>query len=102
MTDNTKPSRAELRTRIAELEQQLTAAESGYSRRSVIKAAAGIAAAGAMGIYATGGVTAAPSGTFPASTDDPLLKIRADRVRLVPRTTDPTADDGTEIYRSDL
>lgn len=86
----------------AELIRRLRAAEAGYSRRSVIAAAAGIAAAGAMGYYATGTVSAAPTGTFPKATDDPLLKIRADRVRLIGRTTDPGADDGTFYYRSDL
>lgn len=74
-----------------------------HTRREVIGKAVGIAAAGALGIYATDTVTAAPTGTFPVDTDDPLLKIRADRVRLVPRTTDPSApDDGTMWYRGDL
>lgn len=74
-----------------------------HTRREIIGKAVGIAAAGALGIYTTGNVSAAPSGTFPVDTDDPLLKIRADRVRLVPRTTDPsTPDDGTMWYRGDL
>ena len=73
------------------------------SRRSFLAKAAGIAAAGALGIYATDSVQAAPAGTFPAVTDDPLLKIRADRVRFIGRTSDPSApDDGTMWYRSDL
>jgi hypothetical protein len=74
-----------------------------YTRRKILAAAAGAAAAGAMGVYATGTADAAPSGTFPVSTDDPLLKIRADRVYLVGRTTDPSGpDNGTMWYRSDL
>lgn len=94
-------TRDELIARIETLEQRLSDADSGYSRRSVIAAAAGIAAAGAMGVYATGRASAAPSGTFPISGEDPLLKIRADRVRLVPRTSDPSSPaDGTEWYNS--
>lgn len=72
------------------------------SRRSVLASMAGIAAAGAAGYYATGSASADPSGVFPESGDDPLLKIRADRVRLVPRTSDPTTDNGTLWYRGDI
>lgn len=61
--------------------------------------AAGLGASG----YFVGSAEAAPSGTFPQSTDDPLLKIRADRVRFVGRTSDPSSpNDGTVWYRSDL
>lgn len=73
------------------------------TRRKVLASAAGIAAAGAFGVYATGTADAAPSGTFPETTDDPLLKIRADRIRLIGRTSDPSSpDNGTMWYRSDL
>lgn len=73
------------------------------SRRDVLKTAVAIAGAGAMGYYADSVTAATPSGTFPADTEDPLLKIRADRLRLVPRTSDPsTPDDGTIWYRGDL
>lgn len=61
------------------------------TRRKILASAAGIAAAGAMGVYATGTASAAPSGTFPRSTDDPLLKIRADRIRYITRTSQPPA-----------
>jgi len=96
-------SREELIERIETLETELLEADSGYSRRSVISAAATLAGLGALGVYETGVVSAAPSGTFPAPTDDPLLKIRADRVRLVGRTSDPSSPtDGTMWYRGDL
>lgn len=95
-------TKEELIARIEKLEKRLSRDERGYSRRSVISAAVGIAAAGAVGVYATGAAEAAPSGTFPVSTEDPLLKIRADRVRLVPRSTDPSVNDGTTWYRGDL
>jgi len=73
------------------------------TRRKSIASAAGLTAAGAAGfIFASGSATADPSGTFPVPSDDPLLKIRADRVRLVPRTSDPSSpDDGTEWYNED-
>lgn len=90
-------NRDELIERIETLEAQLNASESGYTRRSVIAAAAGIAAAGAMGVYATGTASAAPSGTFPKETDDPLLKIRADRVRYIARTSQPTAPSSGRV-----
>lgn len=78
--------------------------DSRYSRRSILAAAAGAAAAGAAGMYgATETVSAAPSGTFPVSSDPALLKLRADRLRLVGRSTDPSSpDNGTLWYRSDL
>lgn len=72
------------------------------SRRSVLASMAGIAAAGAAGYYATGSASADPSGSFPEQGEDPLLKIRADRVRLVPRTSDPNPTNGTLWYRGDL
>jgi len=45
-----------------------------------------------------------PEGTLQGtSAGDPLLKIRADRMVLVPRTTDVSSPaDGTLTYRSDL
>jgi hypothetical protein len=67
------------------------------TRRALLGAmtAAGIGATS----YFAGRASAAPTGTFPASTDDPLLKLRADRLRLVPRTSDPSSpDDGTLWY----
>jgi hypothetical protein len=61
--------------------------------------AAGLGASG----YFVGSAEAAPTGTFPRDTDDPLLKIRADRIRLVGRSSDPSSpSDGTVWYRGDL
>jgi len=70
--------------------------------RRAFTAAAGLAAAGAAA-YFTGTAEAAPAGTFPQSSDDPLLKIRADRIRYAGRTSDPSSPaDGTTWYRGDL
>lgn len=91
LTDRTKPI-----TSI--VDEQIERATQQYSRRSVIKAAIGIAGAGAMGIYATGDVSAAPSGTFPADTEDPLLRIRADRIQFIPRSSDPSDPDHAEMW----
>jgi len=76
--------------------------EQRLSRRRVIASAAGLAAAGAAGVSFAGSATAEPSGTFPSTSDDALELIRADRVRLVPRTADPSnPSDGTEWYNSE-
>ncbi len=68
------------------------------SRRRIIASAAGIAAAGAAGVGFTGRASADPSGTFPSSSDDPLELIRADRIRFVPRASDPTSPDGGTMW----
>lgn len=90
LTDRTKPI-----TSI--VDEQIERATQQYSRRSVIKAAIGIAAAGPMGIYATGTADAAPSGTFPVESDDPLAKIRADRIRYIARTSAPSDPDSGRV-----
>jgi len=67
--------------------------------------AAGVAGAGAItATAATGTVSANPQGVIQAtSSGDPLLKIRADRLVLVPRTS-PVSNpsDGTLTFRGDL
>jgi len=94
MTDNSQPM-TDLTDRTKPItsivDEQIARATEQYSRRSVIKAAIGIAAAGSMGVYATGSAEAAPAGTFPVETDDPLAKIRADRIRHIARTSAPSA-----------
>jgi len=77
-----------------------TLTESEYRRREVLAAAAGMATVGAAG-YPTGRASAAPSGTFPVGSDPPLLKLRADRVRLVPRSSDPSNPDDGEMWYND-
>lgn len=64
------------------------------TRRALI-AATGAAAVGAAG-FATGHAAAqsTPSGTFPVSGEDPLLRIRADRIRYIPRSSDPSSPAG--------
>lgn len=99
MTDELEEmDKAQLRDEVRRLQGELQAERSGVSRRSVLTTAAAIAGAGALGVYGAGTVSAAPSGTFPASTDDPLLKIRADRIRFVPRTSDPTSPTGGTMW----
>jgi len=65
--------------------------------RRTLLAAIGIAGAGAGG-YFVGSAQAAPSGVFPADTDEPLLKIRASRIRFIPRTSDPTSPTGGTMW----
>ena len=80
-------------------EEQSDEIELGRRR---LLAASGLAAAGAAG-YMTGRASAqsSPSGTFPASGSDPLLKIRADRIRLVPRSSDPSSPNDGELWYND-
>lgn len=72
------------------------------TRRSLLRGAAA-AGVGAVSLAAVANTAAAnPNGTFPVITDDPLLKIRADRVRYIGRTSDPSDGGGTTWYRSDV
>lgn len=77
----------------------------GTSRRRVLTWTGGtVLAAYGVGHY-SGRATAqtTPSGTFPADTDDPLLKIRTDRIEHVPRSSDPSSpDDGTLWYNGSV
>jgi len=68
-------------------------------RRRLLRSATAVAAAGALGVY-VGSETAKadPQGVYPVATDDPLLKMRADRIRLVERSTDPSSPDNGEIW----
>lgn len=85
--ESVKAENERLRTKLEEDENQDA---NGISRRKVLARGAGIAAAGAMGIYAsTGSVAADPQGTIPVSTSDPFLKIRADRTHYYTRTSEP-------------
>lgn len=63
------------------------------SRRTLITAI-GIAGAGAAGHLTGRAAAQTPSGTFPIQGEDPLLKIRADRIRYIPRSSDPSSPDG--------
>lgn len=98
MTDYDTASREELIEENQALKAALEAEREGCSRRSVLKAAVALAGAGAAGVYATGSATAQPSGTFPEAGEDPLLKIRADRVRFVPRSSDPSSPTGGTMW----
>ena len=94
-TDLRNLSKAELIDRVQTLEGELQAERSGVSRRGVLRGGLTVAGLATL-LYASDPVAAAPTGTFPEETSDPLLKVRADRLRLVPRTSDPSSpDDGT-------
>jgi hypothetical protein len=68
-------------------------------RRRILASLAGIAGAGALGVYAGAEtVQAAPQGTYPKPTEPALLKLRADRVRLVERSSDPSGANDGEIW----
>lgn len=96
-------TKEELRARIATLESenkrlQENQDQSGSTRRRVLAGMAGVAAAGAMGLTAfSGSAAAAPSGTFPIESDDPLLKTRVDRVRLISQSGEPEAPSSGRV-----
>lgn len=72
--------------------------EASTTRRALMAA---VVAAGAGASFTAGRVSAAPTGTFPQAADDPLLKLRADRLRLVPRSTDPSSPDNGTLWYND-
>jgi len=75
--------------------------EDGVDRREVLTAV-GIAAAGAAGFYGgTETASADPSGTFPQSSDDPLAKIRANQIELIPRSDDPSDPNNGVMWYND-
>lgn len=78
--------------------------QNSTTRRQLIRGAA-VAGAGAISLAAaTGPVAADPEGILQGtSAGDPLLKIRADRLVLVPRSSAVSnPSDGTVTFRSDL
>lgn len=99
---DTDPTKAELKDRIERLESEnerlrneQETEDSGVSRRSILSHAAAIAGAGAISLTAaTGSAAAAPAGTFPASTEPALLRLRVDRLRYIPRSSDPSSPNG--------
>lgn len=96
--DLTEMDEEQLREEARRLRAELKSEREGVSRRSVIASASAIASLGAIGVYASDSVSAAPSGTFPAETEDPLLRLRADRLRFVPRTSDPSSPAGGTMW----
>jgi len=73
------------------------------SRRGFLKVLGGLGLGGLATALYSRTAEAAPTGTFPTSTDDALELLRANRFGFVGRTSDPSSpDDGTEWYRSDL
>lgn len=93
----------ELRDRIEALESENkrlreNQEQSGSTRRRVLAGMTGVAAAGAMGLTAfAGSATAAPSGAFPVETDDPLFKLRLDRLRYIGRTSTPSSPSSGRV-----
>ena len=94
-------SREALIERITELEAQQQRIST--TRRGAIAALGAAGAAGLLGVNAVRDVEAAPSGTFPAEIYEALETTRADRVQLIPRSSDPTdIADGGLWYRGDV
>ena len=82
-----------------------TPATPSLSYRSLTRRTALVGLVGSLGAALFANPAAAdPQGVLEGtSAGDPLLKIRADRLVLVPRTSDVSSPaDGTLTYRSDL
>jgi hypothetical protein len=77
-------------------ETETSTDEPTLSRRRLIAATA-TAAVGAAG-FATGRASADPSGVYPIASEDPLLKVRADRIVLVERQSDPSSPADGELW----
>lgn len=90
-------SKDELIQIIQTLEDELDESQTTYSRRGVLKGAGATLGVGVLGVMATKNVSAAPSGTFPAETDDPLKRARVDRVRYITRSGAPTAPSSGRV-----
>jgi len=98
MTNYEDKSKDELINRIEELEKERRESQS-VSRRDIIRGTATVGTVGVLAAtLASGSATAAPAGTFPKPADDPLLKIRADRIRFIPRSSDPSSPDGGTFW----
>lgn len=98
-----QPDTEVLESELAELKAEYQRLQRKAGRRSLARAAA-IAGAGAISLSAvTAQSVEAQSGSIPASGSAALETTRADRLRLVPRSSAVSSpDDGVVTYRSDL
>lgn len=87
----------ELRDEVQRLRGELKSERSEISRRRVIRSGAAIAALGALGIYGVGSAAADPQGVYPVESADPFKKIRADRIRYISRSSQPSAPSSGRV-----
>jgi hypothetical protein len=76
-------SEEQLRNEVQRLRGELKSERSGHSRRVVLRSAAAIAAD--------------PEGVYPVSSEDPFKKIRADRIRYISRSSQPSAPSSGRV-----
>jgi len=103
-----QPSRSELAAENERLQERVEDLENNESqqpattRRWLVRGA-GTAVGVSLLSLLFGSASAAPSGTFPQSTDSALLKLRADRTRYIARQSAPsTPPSGTiTVYARD-
>lgn len=67
------------------------------SRRSLIRGGVVTVGLAGLGAMTSTPVSAAPSGTFPDSSDSALTKLRGDRLRLVERSSAPPAPSSGRV-----
>jgi len=90
-----EPSKQALKRRVERLEaenEELRKQKPTAKRRGVVQLGTLLGSAGLLSLLF--GSASAQTGEFPAASSPALLRIRADRVRYVPRGSDPSSPDG--------
>lgn len=66
-------------------------------RRDLIRGTAATTALMVLGVGVTGSASAA-SGTIPAPSEPPFLRVRGERMNFVVLSSDPSSPDGGEMW----
>jgi len=89
-TDINDLTREELIDEVQRLRGQLKTERQGYGRRTFVRG--GLTFGGLIALlYASDPVAADPEGEYPAPSSDPFRKIRADRIRYISRSSQPSS-----------
>lgn len=95
-TDLSTMTEEQLRDEVRRLRGELKAAKNGVSRRTVVRGGLTVTGLAAL-LFASDPVAAAPQGVYPIESADPFRKIRADRIRYISRTSQPTAPSSGRV-----
>lgn len=99
MTDRANPdemTEAELRDEVRRLRGELKASKNGVSRRTFVRGSVGAAGLAAL-LFASDPVAADPQGVYPVESTDPFRKIRADRIRYIARSSQPSSPSSGRV-----
>jgi hypothetical protein len=96
-TDPDEMDEAQLRKEVKRLRGELQDERSVVSRRRLLRTG-GLTVTGiAALLFASDPVAADPQGVYPIESADPFRKIRADRIRYISRTSQPTAPSSGRV-----